>query len=220
MDIKMAKISLVVLTVFALGRFAGAADVSLGALGGGQLLESKSTGNSHGPLIDEVTLGRTLLAGILVDAGVDRRHHFTLELALGPYHNDVDRSCVVLHPGECRRPPRPVFVATSHAFLYGLQYSFAFRRQGHRPFVGCGVGVKHYVYDDSPELYRYEQHASLTLHAALGVEFAGKRPVRLETRGALVRHNPYLMADGYIYETDPNQLELQVLASIRFRIFD
>ena len=79
------------------------------------------------------------------------------------------------------------------------------------------MGAKRYTYDDSPDLYQYEDRTCLTLHAALGFEVATKAPVRLEARGVLVRNNPYLTA-GTIYTGESDQIELQVRASVRFRV--
>jgi hypothetical protein len=208
-----------VLLVCAGSALAEAEEMSIGVLAGAQLLEQKSTALSHGPLLDEVTLGRTLLAGISLDLQLEEQHHIAIEIAAGPYRNDMDRSCVAFNPyGPCP-PPRP-YVVTRHAVLYGLHYSLALRKgRSISPFVGVGIGAKRYSYDDAEGSHGgggYSESTGLALHGALGLEFAGKAPLRLEARVIRVGDNPYLK-ESQAFGSSTTQVELQVRASILYR---
>ncbi len=185
--------------------------LNVGATGGVQVLEQKTTAFSHGPLTSEVTLGRTVLGGLFVDLEGSRRHHLTAEVSLGPYHNDVERVCYYGESGgPCQLSP---IIATSYAVHYGLQYSYVFGQAAVRPFLAAGIGGKRYTYDAAfaPQSGR----GSVTYHGALGLEVAGRAPVRLEVRCIVVPNNPYLTQGVPTFLDNARQVELQVRMSVR-----
>ena len=211
----MTRACLLVLLTPLVTTYVDDSEVSLGFLGGVQLLEKQDPGGSHGPLVEKITLGRSALAGLFLDFRLRERHHLTVELAAGPYHNDIERACVEFSSDASACPPPRPFYKTRYAVHYGLHWSFLFKRHGNTPFVGCGVGAKAYSYDELNG--GLEDNASLALHAAIGFEAASRAPFRVEVRGILVHHNPFLSAARF-YERSADQLELQVRASLRFTL--
>ena len=182
-----------------------------GLLGGAQLLELTNTDLSHGALRDEVTFGRTVLGGLSFGAVLRERHVISAELVAGPYHNDFDRHCI--NSGSQLDCELYDGLKTDFALHYGLHYSYLLRSRRPSLFVGVGVGAKTYDYDDEDRGYQVRQsRTALALHAALGVEFGGRAPLRLELRGSAVPGNPYL-------EDNPDeaniQWELQVRLALR-----
>jgi hypothetical protein len=207
----MKKTLVAVLMFCVVGSRVEAAEVNLGALVGASLLERKDTSFSHGPLEDEVTLGRTILGGVVLGLRLEGRHEVALEFVVGPYQNDVERSCVGIQGSSCQPVP---FSASSHAVLYGLHYTFVFRPNRNSAFVGFGMGAKKYSYDDT--LYDPgKQASSLAVHGTVGLEFRRKARLRLETRVIFVSVNPFLR---YSSGGDASQVELQIRASIRFHV--
>lgn len=67
--------------------------VRVGPTFGASLLERRDTSLTHGPLVDEITVGRSLLAGVTVDLSFTPHDRLAFEAMIGPYHNDVERSC-------------------------------------------------------------------------------------------------------------------------------
>jgi len=198
---------------FAFATGAEAAQLELSIIAGGQLLEQHGEGVTHGAVVDEVTLGRTVLGGLSLGLRLGERHHLAAELVVGPYHNDSERYCIYFHDVTC--PPTHLAQATDYAMLYGLHYSFVFRPGRPTPFLGLGFGAKTYHYDES--LYQPEEKTALALHGVVGFELPGRAPIRLEARGVVIPKNPYLLP-GEDFSQGTTQFELQVRASIRFAI--
>jgi hypothetical protein len=204
---------LVTALAFAFGSGVEATEVDLSVIAGGQLLEQKSPAGTHGAVLEEVTLGRTVLGGLSLGLRLGERHHLAAEVVVGPYHNDSERSCVFFLDKVC--PPTHLTQATDYAVLYGLHYSFVLRPGRPTPFAGLGVGAKTYGYDKS--LYQPEEKSAIALHGVVGFEFAGRAPIRLEARGVVIPKNPYLVSGGD-YSQGTTQFELQLRASIRFAL--
>ncbi len=202
-----------VLVFVAAAATANAVELDVSPIVGGQLLERKDSGLSHGALQDEVTLGRSVLGGLALGVRWGARHHLAAEGVIGPYHDDVDRSCIRLASTGLDCSPSP-YVTTRFAVHYGLQYSFVLRRHGTSPFLGTGIGAKHYAYDRLGDpSYR---SASFTWNGALGVEGGEFLPVRLEGRLVVVWRNPYLWYLNEGYGTGSSrQYELQLRLSVR-----
>jgi hypothetical protein len=191
-----------------------AAELNVGVLAGASVLERKDTSLSHGSLEDEVTLGRTILGGVVLGLRLEGRHEVALEIAGGPYSNDVERSCIRIQGASCQPTP---FTAASRAVLYGLHYTFMLQPHRKSAFVGLGMGAKKYSYDDTLYVPDSDRASSVALHGAVGAEFPGKAHFRLETRVILVTFNPFLsFAAGS--GSKASQVELQVRASIRFHV--
>jgi hypothetical protein len=200
---------------FAFASGVEAAEVELSIIAGGQLLEQQGQGVTHGAVLDEVTLGRTVLGGLSLGLRLGERHHLAAELVVGPYHNDSERYCVFFHDVTC--PPTHLAQATDYAMLYGLNYSFVFRPGRPTPFLGLGFGAKTYHYDAVSDQPPPEKTTALALHGVLGFEFGGKSPFRLEARGVVIPKNPYLLP-GEDFSQGTTQFELQVRASVRFAL--
>lgn len=187
-----------------------AAELSVGVLAGASVLERKDTSLSHASLNDEVTLGRTIVGGVALGLRLEGRHEVALEIAGGPYSNDVDRSCFRIQAFSCELMP---FKAASRAVLYGLHYTFMLQPDRKSAFIGLGIGAKKYSYDDNLFVPDSDRASSLALHGAVGAEFPGKAHFRLETRVILVTANPFLSNAA-----KASQVELQIRASIRFHV--
>jgi hypothetical protein len=206
---------LVTALAFAFGSGVEATEVDLSVIAGGQLLEQKSPAGTHGAVLEEVTLGRTVLGGLSLGLRLGERHHLAAEVVVGPYHNDSERSCVFFLDKVC--PPTYLTRATDYAVLYGLHYSFVLRPGRPTPFAGLGVGAKTYNYDEVRGLPQPENSTALALHGVVGFELAGRAPVRLEARGVVIPWNPFLLSDGD-FSQGTTQFELQVRASVRFAL--
>lgn len=178
-----------------------AARVRGGPIVGYSLLERKDTSLSHGPLRDEVTLGRSWLLGGVVDVRLTGHDTLAVELLYGPYHNDVDRYCVwnvSTSPQVCRPG---VLMETTHATHFGVQYARHFGRGRWRPYAGGGIGVKRYAFRDE---YFGPSTTSAVFSVAGGIEAATRVPMRIEVKAMFVRNNPLL------YQLDQReQFELQ-----------
>jgi hypothetical protein len=162
-----------------------AGDVRIGPTFGVSFIEHKDTSLTHGPLHDEVTVGPTVLAGVTVDFRLTPHDHVDAEFAIGPYHNDVERSCVSsITP--CTPTP---FKSASHAMLYGMQYVRTFGARSWLPYLTAGVGVKSYAYQEEFE----PENASATLTFGVGAEMNRRSPLRVEFRTMIVRDNPLLL---------------------------
>ncbi len=179
---------------------AASAQVRLAPVAAFSLLQVKDTSLSHGPLRDEVTIGRTWLVGAAADVRFTEYDSLAFEVALGPYHNDVDRGCISRYP-EWNCSPSP-FTSVSHAVLYGMQYVRAFGRGSWRPFVGGGFGIK--------QIFKKEDYAPdktlPVISMGGGVESATRMPVRMELRTLFVRGHPFL--------DDKNEIELHARVSV------
>ncbi len=204
----MRRAAVIALLACAMTTDAAAVDLSLGVLAGAQLLEQKTTEVSHGPLTDEITLGRTVLGGLFLDLAAGEGHHLTFEGAIGPYHNDVERVCYYDEHAPCSSL-QPI-IATSYAIHYGIHYSFVFKEAGASPFFGLGIGGKAYSYDED-----LGGDSSFAFQGSLGLEFPGRTPWRLEARCVLVPHNPYLQPHVPTFLDNARQVELQVRVSVR-----
>jgi len=178
-----------------------AAQVHAGPIVGYSLLERKDTSLSHGPLRDEVTLGRSWLLGAVVDVRLTGHDALAVEFLYGPYHNDVDRYCIwnmSTSPQVCKPA---VLMQTTHAIHFGVQYARNFGRGRWRPYAGCGIGVKRYAFSDE---YFGPSTTSAVFSAAGGIEAATRVPIRIEVKAMFVRNNPLL------YQLDQRQqFELQ-----------
>ncbi len=207
----MNKEGVLAVAVLLLAPAAHALEVGVAAVVGGQLLEQKSTDLSHSSLTDEITLGRTLLAGASLDIRLHERHQVSAEGVIGPYHNDIDRSCIA-PPGQGPCTPFPT-VATSYAVHYGVMYSYSFKRHGDGAFVSVGIGSKKYSYDASHGWLEHD--SSIAFHGGVGYELAGKPRLRVEARCVVMPHNPFLEQAGELFGYGATQVELQIRASIR-----
>lgn len=197
-------LSLVSLACAVLAAVPGAlfAQVRIGPTIGFSLLERQDTSLTHGPLVDEVTVGRTLLAGVTVEVPFTVHDHLGFEIAIGPYHDDVERSCINRAPEP---PCTPVpFKSVSRAVLYGMQYLRTFGLRPWRPYVAGGIGVKAYAYEEEFE----PENVSPTLMVALGAERNRRHPVRFEVRTVIVQDNALLLGK--------TQVELQARATFLF----
>ncbi len=184
-----------------------AAQVRLGAVGGFSLLEQKDRSLTHGPLKDEVTLGRTWLAGALLDLAPTRNDRIGLEFLFGPYHNDVDRYCISRFTSQGVVCEPQVGTEAKHALLFGIEYA-RFGPGRWRPYLGGGIGAKRYTFRDHPGAHP-DPSTSATVSAFAGVETPGRVPVRFEVRGVLVTKNPLIY--------DKRQYELQArMAALLF----
>lgn len=173
------------------------AQVRLGPVAGFSLLERKDTSLSHGPLEDEVTLGRTWLVGGVVDAAFTVHDHLTFEFLYGPYHNDIDRFCISRSVGSSITCEPQVGMEAAHALLFGMQYARTFGASAWRPYVTGGIGAKRYSFRDDFTTPK----TSPTFSFGAGAETGTRRLVRLELRAILVQHNQLIR--------DERQTELQ-----------
>jgi hypothetical protein len=167
------------------------------------LLEHRDTSLSHGPLVDEVTVGRTVLVGAAVDVQFTAHDHLGFEFLIGPYRHDVERSCINFAVGPpCSLTP---FKAVSYAFLYGLQYLRTFGDATWRPYAAGGLGVKAYRYEEfNPE------NVSPTIAGVIGVQSQTRHVFRFELRTLVVQDNPLLLGK--------TQFEMQARGSWLFSL--
>lgn len=179
------------------------AQVRVGAEVGYSMLERKDTSLTHGPLEDEVTLGRTWLIGAVVDVRFTEHDSLAFEFVYGPYDNDVDRYCIYSFTSNAC--PSSVGQSVSRALLYGMQYVRSFGRASWRPFMAGGFGVKRYWYGDD---YVQSTATSPTLSIAVGAETTRRIPVRLELRTVFVDSHPLLHG--------AHQIELQARLTVLF----
>jgi len=174
-----------------------AAQVRVGPVLGYSVLERKDTSLSHGRLEDEVTLGRTVLVGAVVEARFTRHDALTGEFVYGPYHNDIDRYCIrSIDPTGSVCTPQ-VGAQASSAILIGMQYMRSLGGGAWRPYLGGGIGIKRYSFKES----YYSPRTSPTFSIAAGLETQNRIPIRLELRTIIVEHNQLL--------NDAGQVELQ-----------
>jgi hypothetical protein len=180
--------------------------IRMGPTFGASLLERRDTSLSHGPLRDEITVGRTLLAGGTLDVRFTGHDHLTVEFAIGPYHNDVERSCIERAGlGPCELVP---FRSVSRAILYGMQYLRTFGGGVWRPYVSGGAGVKAYSYRETFDDRGNVSRAALS--GSFGSQREGRYPFRVEVRTIVVPDNPLLLGK--------TQFELQARATILFPV--
>jgi hypothetical protein len=191
----------VVAVLAVLPRATFAQTVRLGPVAGASLLEHRDTSLTHGPLSDEVTVGRTFLVGAALDVQFTGHDHLGIEIVFGPYQNDVERSCVSTSGPACTPVP---FFQVSRGLLYGLQYLRSFRERGARVYVAGGVGVKQYWYEEP----FVPANVSPTVSGAFGVERPGRHLLRAELRTLVVQDNPLLLGK--------TQVELQARVSWLF----
>jgi hypothetical protein len=153
---------------------------------GASVLEHRDTSLTHGPLRDEVTVGRTVLVGAAVDVQFTAHDHVGFEFLVGPYQNDVERSCIDRGGGPaCTLTP---FKKVSRGFHYEMQYLRTFGDAAWRPFAGGGLGVKAYRYEEfTPE------NVSPTIAGTAGVQRQGRQVFRIELRTLIVQDNPLLL---------------------------
>ncbi len=175
--------------------------VRAGPIVGYSLLERKDTSLSHGPLRDEVTLGRSWLLGGVVDIRLTGHDALAVEFLYGPYQNDVDRYCVWSVPTSPQVCEPAVLMETTHAIHFGIGYARNFGRGRWRPYAGFGIGVKRYAFSEE---YFGPSTTSAVFSATGGIEAAARVPVRIEVKAMFVRNNPLL------YQLDQHeQFELQ-----------
>jgi hypothetical protein len=198
---------LVVLGLWLLPSAAWAETLRLGLTLGGSLLTQKDTSLTHASLTDEVTAGPTVLGGLMGEVAFDGNDRMALEVILGPYHNDVERSCI-FRVGIDTEPCQPVpFTSVSRAVLWGMQYSHAFGESGWRPYLTGGFGVKtQWIKSEVVEDAEHDRNSRATVALGVGVERAGRRPFRIEARGVTVLQNPF-------FPSDKKRFELQVRAA-------
>jgi hypothetical protein len=196
----MMKLPAVVVLVLALPA-AATAQVHAGPIVGYSLLERIDTSLSHGPLRDEVTLGRSWLLGGVVDVRLTGHDTLAVEFLYGPYHDDVDRYCVWNVSTSLQVCEPAVLMETTHASHFGVQYARNFGRGRWRPYAGVGIGVKRYAFRDE---YFGPSTTSAVFSVAGGIEAATRVPLRIEVKAMFVRNNPLL------YQLDQReQFELQ-----------
>ena len=177
------------------------AQVRVGPLGGYSLLEHVDRSQSHGPLDDAATVGRTWLLGAVLDAHLTRRDVLSVEFVWGPYHNDVDRYCISnsmtfeCQPGTTSQ--------TSHAVIVDLQYARVLGGGSWRPYLGGGLGFKRYSFEREPYWSSGGYPASFraAIAATGGVRSTGRLPIRIEGTALFVPNHPIL--------NDKLQFELQ-----------
>ena len=181
-----------------------AQQVRIGPTIGASLLEHRDTSLTHGPLVDEITVGRTVLAGVTVDLRFTPHDRLAFEIVLGPYHNDVERSCIT----RAGQPPCTLapFRSVSRGVLYGMYYVRTFGSRRWAPYVAGGLGVKAYAYEEELE----PENVSPTFTAAFGVERDRRHPIRVEVRAMVVQDNPLLLGK--------TQFELQARATFLFAV--
>jgi hypothetical protein len=177
---------------------ARAGEVSVGPVAGYSLLEHVDTSLTHGRLRDEITLGRTWLVGAAIDLAPTPHDHVTFEFVYGPYHNDVERSCIT-NGATCELEP---FNSVSASFLYGIQYLRSFGAAAWRPIVGGGFGIKQQEFEEDYLI----DNVSATISFSAGVDATSG--VRLEGRGIFVRQNAFRL--------DKNHFELQARVTVLF----
>lgn len=194
--------------LFLLPAAAEAQNFRLGPSLGASLLTLRDTSLSHASLSDEVTAGPTALFGLLGEVAFESGDRFTFELTLGPYHNDVQRSCVSRAdvPPPCR--PLQPFRSVSRALLWGLQYGHRFGDGRWRPYLSGGLGVRTQwiTFEPVPEA-EAERSSRAAVSIALGLELARRKPFRLEARGQLNLENP-------LFVPDRTHFELQLRAAL------
>lgn len=187
-----------------------AADLSLAPVAGYQLLTHTSDGISHGPLNEEIFLGRSVVGGLGLDAAFGEGHHLRLEVQLGPYDGDFDRYCIErLTPAGRFCDPQQLR-DTRYALLAGGDYTFAKRTGGVRPVIGAGLGLKKYVFVDPPPSL---DSTGLVLRGIAGAEVGSRTPVRLEARLLYLPEHPFLVG-----AEDAEKMELHVSVSVRIPI--
>ena len=210
----MRRLGILTILTFILARSAAAVEVSVSPILGASVLDQTEPGDSHGPLRAEVTLGRTFLAGAGLGFESARGGLLAFEVLYGPYHGDAYHYCISRGQG-CEIGPTSGYT-TAHALLLGLQYTHPLTAKPPRVFAGVGAGIKVYSYEG--DLIPLDQESmAWTLQGALGVEFAGKAPFRIETRGVWIPNSPYLLS-GRDYQQSTGQFELQFLARLRIRL--
>lgn len=190
------------------GSTAFAGHLSIGPTVGASLLQQgPDTSLSHGPLQDEVTVGRTALFGLVAGMSFHGQNAVSLEFVAGPYPNDAERYCIAeFWPTyRCDMQTMPV---VSHAFLYEARYTRSFGHGTWRPYVGGGAGFKTYSYEQS---LRDDARTTFLMDAGLGVEI-GRNSLRLEIRPVYLAHHPPFQYEGAASAISP--IELQVRASI------
>jgi hypothetical protein len=204
---------LAVILLLHLPAAAAAQTVRVGPLLGASLLTKRDTSLSHATLTDEVTAGPTVLFGLLGEVALGSENRLTFELTLGPYHNDVQRSCTVRQdepPGTCTPEP---FRSVSRALVWGMQYAHRFGDGGWRPYLSGGFAVRTQWITFNPvpeELAERSSRAAVGL--ALGVELARGKPFRLEARGQFNLENPLFVPDRTHFEL---QLRAAFLLPVR-----
>jgi hypothetical protein len=177
------------------------AQVRVGVVGGYSILETTDSSLTHGPLEDEVTLGRSWLLGPVVDVRFTSHDTLAFEFVYGPYTNDVDRYCIYnISSNTC--PPK-LGLSVSRAFQYGMQYRRSFGRAPWRPFVGGGFGATRYSYGDA---FGQDSTTSPMMSVAAGIESTGRAPARFELRAVFDDNHPLLERAG--------RLELQARVTV------
>jgi hypothetical protein len=186
---------------------AAAADVSLAPAAGYQLLTHTSDGISHGPLREQIFLGRSVVGGAGLDVGFGGHHHVRLEAQVGPYHGDFDRFCIERITTVGIFCDEDSLRDTRYALLAGADYTYVSRTDGVSPVLGAGVGFKRYSLED-PDVT--VPTTRLFLSAIAGVEIPSRAPVRLEARLLYLPEHPFL--EG---ARDAAKMELHVSVSVR-----
>jgi hypothetical protein len=210
----MRRLGSLVFLTFILTRSAAAVEVSVSPILGASVLDQTGPGDSHGALRAEVTLGRTFLAGAGLAFESARGGLLAFEVLYGPYHGDAYHYCISDGRG-CEITPVSGY-STAHTLLLGLQYTHPLTPKPPQVFAGLGAGIKVYSYEGDAIPIDQETTA-WTLQGALGVEFAGKAPFRIEARGVWIPNSPYLLS-GRDYGQSKGQFELQFLARLRVRL--
>lgn len=162
------------------------AQVRVGATAGYSLLERKDTSGSGTSFRDELTLGRSWLAGGTIDVQFGDNDYLTFDGTYGPYRNDADRYCYPRYsdPTPCQLQD---YMIGSGTLAIGVQYIRTLGSRRWRPYVGGGGGTKQSWYRQS--WYRdvgsdsdLASGGSYSLSASLGVELRHRHPVRVELR--------------------------------------
>jgi hypothetical protein len=158
-------------------------------------------------LPNDVTGGPTLLVGLTGEVALDADDRLALDLVVGPYDNDVARSCLVFlgDRGRCglqRRDP-----VVTRALLWGMEYARAFGGGGWRPYVTAGYGVKiQWLKSGAFPNQVHERYTRATVTVGLGLELARRRPFRIEARSLTVLEDP-------LFPSNESRFELHLRAA-------
>jgi hypothetical protein len=160
---------------------AAGAQVRVGATAGYSLLERTHTAASDPWYREEITLGRSWLAGGTIDVQFGDADHLAFDGIYGPYHDDASRVCYM-------RPSDPAcqlqdYMVGSRSLAIGVQYIRILGSGRWRPYLGGGGGIKQSWYE-----YRYADEGDLasggsySLSGSFGVESQHRHPIRIELR--------------------------------------
>lgn len=150
---------------------------------GYSMIEQTDEGNSHGPLTEAITFGRSWLVGGVVDVQFAKQEHLAFEVVYGPY-GDTYRYCIDYATGSC---PEEIGGAVSGSVFYGGSYIRNWGRGAWQPYVAGGIGLKQYWFD---RFGKSDSSVGYVFSGGGGVESTGRHPVRLELRAVFITAHP------------------------------